>query len=172
MAYSWLNSDGLAIKYGTTEGTATRAGEFMDVQGGQHIWEQHLKYTDFNSTTQTVGDELVIVPAGIYIEKVSIFVKTAFVGASATLDFGLRSTAALTTTDSIDDNGLVAALAVASLSIGATIDLIKGSTGAGALIGGVSDATKKGVFTWKANTAAFTAGEALIKTYGRVINPV
>jgi hypothetical protein len=172
MAYSWLNSDGLAIKYGTTEGLATRGGEYMDVTNGYHVWEQHLKYTDFSSTNQVVGDELVIIPAGIYLEKVQIFVKTAWVGASATMDIGLRNNAALTTVDGIDDNGLVAAAAVATLSVGATLDIVKGGTAAGALLGGVSDATKKGVFTWKANTAAFSAGELLFRVYGRVINPV
>src|SRR5690349_1790689 len=112
----WTNSDGLVVRIGTSEGSASRIGEFMDVNNGFHVWDLHLKYTDFNSTTNTVffntGGALstVRVPRGIYLERVDIFVKTAFAGASATLDIGLMRALDDGAT-AIDADGLVAAAA-------------------------------------------------------------
>lgn len=175
MALYYTNADGLVVRYGPGEGFASRIGEFMDVSNGEHVWDLHLKYTDFNSTTQTnfftkTGPlDNARVPKGIYIERVEIFVKTAWAGASATLDLGLYRAIDDGAT-AIDADGLIAQLAVASLSVGAKITMVKGSTSAGALIGTVSDATYVGLFSGKANTAAWTAGEGIFRVVGRFIN--
>lgn len=168
---TWINSDGLVVKLGTAEAVATRIGEFAEVSDGWHTYEAHLKYTDLAAFgTKTVLDYYVKMPSGMYIERVAVFVKTAFTSAgSATLDFGLERALDNGVTE-IDSNGIIAAVPKATLSVGAIVDLVKGSTYAGALIGTVTDATYAGLFSATAGTANFTAGEATIMVKGRIIN--
>lgn len=165
-----INADGLLVKYGTEGGQTSRGGE-INVEGADHITEFAIKGTDIptlgnvvasTSTNTTLplmhGIEL---PLGARIQKVEIQVETAFTsGGSATLDIGLvradRST-------ELDYNGIVAAQTVASLSAGAFITLTTGSGTAGALMGTVL--ANKGVLTVNYNTAAFTAGKAVVRVY-------
>lgn len=168
---TWINSDGLVVKIGSTEAVASRIGAFAETADGWNVWDIHLKYTDFAAFgTAKVLDYVTRMPSGIYIERLTYFVKTAFTSAgSATLDFGLARSLDNGVT-AIDADGLIAAVPKATLSIGARIELVKGSTNAGALIGTVSDATYPGIFTATVGTADFTAGEMVINVYGRVIN--
>lgn len=168
---TWINSDGLVVQLGPAEAVASRIGEFTGdgTFNGYHIWEYHMKFGDFAAFgTTKVQDYTVHIPAGIYIERATLFVKTAFAGATATLSVGTNRTTDNTT--AISTTGLLNAVPVATLTVGATLDYIKGSTNAGGFIGTVSDATFNGVITTTVGTANFTAGEAVFRIYGRVIN--
>jgi hypothetical protein len=93
----------------------------------------------------------ITIPADALLESAKLFVTTAFVGATATMDIGTYDASSGA---AIDDNGVAAALAVASLSDNAVIAC------AGALIGTVLAANSKIGVSY--NTAAFTAGEATL----------
>lgn len=169
---TWINSDGLVVQLGPAEGVASRIGEFSGdgTYNGYHIWEYHMKYTDFAAFgTTKVQNYTVHIPGLYYLERATLFVKTAFAGATATLSVGTNRTTDNTT--AISTTGLLNAVPVATLTVGATLDYIKGSTNAGSLIGGIADATFNGVITTTVGTANFTAGEAVLRVFGRIINP-
>lgn len=166
----YINSDGLLVKFGVEGGQTSRGGE-INVEGADHITEIAIKGTDIPSLANVVAATStnttlplmhgVELPLGARIQKIEIQVETAFTsGGSATLDFGLVRE---DRTTELDYNGLIAAQTVASLSAGAFITLTTGSGTAGALMGTVL--ANRGVFTVNYNTAAFTAGKAVIRVY-------
>jgi len=110
----------------------------------------------------------VKLPSGAVIESAILYVDTAFTsGGSATLDIGTFRVDATTDTGGADDNGLVAARAVGSLTAGSRF------VGTGAQVGTKLDVTAPsgrdddGLFVAATyNTAAFTAGSGrLVITY-------
>lgn len=156
----WLNSDGLYVKFGTAEATAGAAGE-TNIAGDRR--EIVVTIDDLTVLTTTAGgtilDDHVWVPKNARIEEVEVEVKTAATGATADLNVGLirsdRST-------ELDFNGLVAAADVATLdAAGKRLNLITGSTAAGALIG--TTLAYNGLFCADWDTAAFTAGAVRIR---------
>ena len=81
---SWLNTDGLYIKYGTEETAVSRGGE-VDFDGA-HEYHFYVDYTDALSTTNTIvgtatGTEIGSVgpflPKGLRIQQVKVFTETA-----------------------------------------------------------------------------------------------
>lgn len=154
---TWNNDDGLHIRYGETEVVTTKGGAKPPV-GGLNHFEVVVELADLSTTAAIVGEGLLI-PNNHQVVGVDVFMEVAATsGGSATLDVGLvdqdRSTA-------IDDDGLVAALALASIDAeGDSLSLVQGSTGHGALVGDVI--TNTGYVTASYNTAAFTAGVARI----------
>jgi hypothetical protein len=121
-------------------------------------FEVVLDLDTLTSSAAIVG-EGVLIPNNHQVVSVEIFMEEAATsGGSPTLDIGLvdqdRSTA-------IDDDGLVAALALTSIdAIGDKLSLSQGSTGHGALVGTVI--TNTGYITAHYNTAAYTAGVARV----------
>jgi hypothetical protein len=105
--------------------------------------------------TETILADNVIFPDGAHMEKAEFYVETAFVGATATLGFGIievdRATA-------VDADGIDAAIAVTSIAAaGDTIDCD------GALIN-TTPATG-GLLTATVGTADFTAGRGILRVY-------
>jgi hypothetical protein len=156
---TWLNSDGLYIKYGTDEAALTKGGEIGDFfQYNEHQAEFVLSGATATYDFAAVGSDKIlsdtlVIPAGARISGCNIYVETAFTsGGSATLQFGLirtdRSTA-------IDDDGLLAATAVATLVSNYT------TGGTGALVG--TTLASDALVTAKVATAAFTAGKCLFR---------
>lgn len=171
-----INADGLLVKYGAEGGQTSRGGE-INHKGADHITEIAIKGTDIPTLGNVVADTSnnttlplmhgVELPVGARIQKVEIQVETAFTsGGSATLDFGLVRA---DRTTELDYNGLIAAQTVASLSAGAFITITTGSGTAGALVG--TTLANKGIFTVNYNTAAFTAGRAVIRVYWNFPSP-
>lgn len=162
---TWTNSDGLIVKFHRELGTTTKAGEFATVANGdQHVVEMTLSpMTALTATAGVVQDQHVIIPANSRIEKVEIITVTAATsGGSAVLNIGL---ARLDRTTEIDNDGLVAALALTAIdTVGETASLVKGSTGAGALVGTTIGANA-GVITADYDTAAYTAGAIKVKIF-------
>jgi len=165
---TWLNNDGLYIKFGTDETTVVDGGEYSTL-GSLHEVELEIDLDDLSTSTNTFLSDTVTLPSGARIEKVVIVVETAATsGGSATLDIGLidqdRST-------SFDDDGLVAALALAEMSdAGAVIEFVNGAdstpageSGDGALVG--TTLSNTGLIIASANTAVFTGGHLKVRIY-------
>lgn len=157
---TWKNSDNLFVKLGVSEAasldtTKGAAGEYRTA-GELRVTEVVIDLTDLNTSTDIIINDTAIFPKNARIEEVEVEVVTAATsGGSATLDVGFIQNSDRST--DIDQNGLVAAAALATINTaGKRLNLINGSTGAGALIG--TTTTLAGLFTAKAGTAVFTAG--------------
>ena len=157
---TWSNNDGLLVKFGTAEATPGEGGHPLQY-GPLMVAEVQFTGTDIGSTA-TLIDRHTIIPSGARIEKVEVVAETAFTsGGSATLDVGLVDQ---DETTEIDDDGLVAALALTSIDAdGDVVELIQGSTGHGALIG--TTLSNAGYLTCHYGTAAYTAGEMVLRVY-------
>jgi hypothetical protein len=146
---SWINNDGLRIRFGVEKTEKTFGGE-SSTDGNTRVITLDFDYADLAAT----GTEKVIgetrIPSGAVIKRSTFHVSTAFAGSGATLTFGLidedRSTA-------YDADGLDATIAVGALTAGATI------VNDGAAVGKVVDnAGTPVLITVTEGTAAFTAG--------------
>lgn len=162
---SWFNQDGLLVKFGREAGVAGIAGEFEDLEFGQHVLEINLDLTKLASTAAILDDNINI-PSDYTIMQVDVIATTAATsGGSATLNVGLiqrdRST-------NISDTALVSALALTAIdSAGETNKLTVGSTGAGGSIGATPG--YKAYVTAKYGTAAFTAGVVKIRVISQKV---
>ena len=166
---SWMNKDGLYVKYGTEEADVAKGGSF-NVDGGTHYVEAVVSdFTKLGTTAEIVGAEDggdprgIMVPKGAFIEKVEILMTTAATSAgAATLDVGLIKASDRTT--ELDDDGFAAAVALTAIDAdGDIVELIQGATGHGALIG--TTLAENGLLCVAYNTAAFTAGACKIRVY-------
>jgi hypothetical protein len=158
---SWLNSDGLYIKLGQTEGVASDVGEYVTT-GPLRMIEWTLQAATSLTASYAVQEPTTVVPKGARIEKVEVEVLTACTsGGSATLDVGLYR---VDQTTELDGDGFVAAAALATINTaGKLLTLINGATGAGALVG--TTLANNGVFVARYNTAAFTAGKLAVRVW-------
>ena len=161
----WTNSDGLRINIGVEEATVNKAGEYPDTIGNTRIVEVKVTPTGL-ALTPTLLDNFVSIPKGARIERVVVVANTAVTsGGAAVLNVGLR---ALDATTAIDEDGLVAALALASINAaGKTVDLTVGSTSAGALIG--TTLSQAGLLYADYDTAAYTAGDISVRVHFRIL---
>lgn len=159
----WLNSDGLAVKFGTTEGTAGTSGEVGEQAGNVRILEVRIPDLTVLTTTAVILDQNAYLGKSSRIEWVDV-VNTygaTITGTGATLTVGLMKT---------DQTTLLSAtgvLAAAPLTDWATAGTIKryqvGVTGAGAYLGLPASDTAVCYLTAKYGTAAFTAGSISIR---------
>ncbi len=158
MANTWLNNDGLYVKFGTAQADPNNGGEYRK-DGALHEIEVKIDLTDVGSSSTIVSDT-VFFPKNARIEEVEIVTHTAATSSgAATLDIGLiqadRSTA-------IDADGFVAALAKTSVDAAGEKTVLRvGSTGAGALIGTTNSTS--GYIVANYGTAAFTAGVIYVR---------
>jgi len=150
---TWLNADGLYIKYGVDEAVQNTGGG-VKAFGKTQLVEFTVTAADLTASVGSVGflSDTVFLPKNAYIESVEIFVETAFAGAGATLDIGLYKK---DRTTALSANGLAAAVATASLTAGASV------AGAGALV--KTRTAEPALITYRKNTANFTAGKAVIR---------
>lgn len=159
---TWMNSDGLYIKYGTSEGVSThKAGEFEDSVAGMTILELTMDLS-LLTQTETILNDAVFIPANAFIAWVET---VAIVGAATgtAIDVGLiardRST-------EIDYNGLLAAAPTANMNTAGetsryqvAVTIPTGLTGTGALVG--TEVTTAGggyVSASMTDATSFTAG--------------
>lgn len=158
---SWQNADGLGVSLGTNEATQRQGGEYR-TSGPLRFTE--IVLPDLTVLTSTAGgtilDNLIVLPKNARIEEVEVEVYTAATsGGSATIDIGLVR---LDRSTELDFNGLVAAATVASVNTaGKRLNLINGSTSAGALIG--TTTANPSMFVANYTTAAFTAGALRVR---------
>ena len=150
----WVNKDGLAVGFGThTVDTAvsskpSTSGDIQTVK--LKIVGPDLVDAGFPDAIAQANS--VIIPVDSLLVSATLFVTTAFTsGGSAVLDIGVYDVDA----DAIeDDDGIDAAIAVATLTANADI------TGDGAQVGAVVAVPVKLYASY--DTAAFTAGEATL----------
>lgn len=150
---TWLNDDGLYLKFGTAKTDVEVGGEYRTYGELREI-EVTIDLTDLTSSAAIISDTTFF-PNGARIEEVEIVTQTAATSAgSATLDIGLIQTDRST---AIDADGLIAALAKTAVDAAGEKNVVRvGSTGAGALLG--TTTSKVGYITANYGTAAFTAG--------------
>lgn len=165
---TWSNNDGLYLKFGTDRATAKAAGEYR-YDGPERVVEVEIPLASLTTSTNYFASDTATIPNGARVSRVVLYVETAATsGGSATLDVGLvdqdRTTA-------FDDDGFIAALALAEMSdVGANILFTPGSdstpageSGVGALVG--TTLSNTGLIVASANTAVFTAGRVVVRIY-------
>jgi hypothetical protein len=153
---TWTNSDGLRIKIGATEANVTQGGEY-NVTGQVHEVQVRFNLTSLGTATALL-EPGIIIPKGARIDSVEVVAETAATsGGAAALNIGLVR---LDNTTAIDEDGLVAALALSTINVaGEKNVLTAGTTGAGALVG--TTLANAGKFVADYDTAAYTAGVVL-----------
>ena len=177
---TWLNSDGLFVKFGPEEAAIARGGQTNCVNG---IYETvfYVDYRDALSAStailgsvagpDAVGSQGVMLPKGMTIHSVEVLTETAPTSsgtvASANLVLGLiredRST-------ELDYDGIATTSFVIGTvleSEGERVTLIPGATGAGALLGKVL--ANDGIVTISNSTHAshpYTAGKWRVTVRG------
>lgn len=167
VAGSWMNNDGLWIKYGTSKVVPATAGEYKSYETMRNT-EFYIDLTTlpaFGTGSIPVGADVTFIPAGAFIEQVDVECELAGAGATATLNVGLvgydRTTVASAT-------GFVNAMTVASLTQGSKQSMNGGSTFAGGYVGTAAGTPSAGYLWVTANTANFTAGKIKVRIRWRM----
>lgn len=151
---SWVDNTGLLNKYGTEQTVTSTGGEYVTTGELREI-EVKIDLTALTEDETVVNDNIFF-PVGMKIEEVEIYVDTAAATGTG-IDIGLVKSSDRTT--EIDFDGIVAASLTATLTAGAKLKLIKGSTSVGALITNGTATTSVGQITCsRTSSTAFTAG--------------
>jgi hypothetical protein len=153
---SWTNSDGLVVRFGTDKGTEKESGS---TEANVHRTLVHkFAFGDIANTDVTAADpESPFIPADSVITRATLYVTTAFVGATGVLDIGLKVAAGTNT----DDDGIDSVAVTVLDAIGDTINCDGAYvSSAGNLTGLRITADQYIMTTW--DTAAFTAGAATL----------
>jgi|SwirhisoilCB3_FD_contig_111_664941_length_8816_multi_4_in_0_out_0_3 acetaldehyde dehydrogenase (acetylating) len=161
MAY--LDSSGLYVKTGLEQTVPLTGGDYRTYGELREI-ELNLDLTKapLLSAGPIIVNDQIFFEKNMVVQEVEIYTTTAATGSTATLDIGLIAVDRAT---EIDFNGFIAALAQSSTNLstaGNKTVYTKGSTGAGALIGGSAVGTS-GYICMNYNTAAFTAGNIKVR---------
>jgi hypothetical protein len=158
---TWTNADGLVVGFGIH----SEDNNVPAVVGGSGaVKTMVVELPDASAleatasvTVASIPPQSAIIPRGSRILEASFQVTTAFAGATANLDIGTHSAAAVDD----DPNGIDAAVDVLVIdAIGAVVACD------GALVAGVTSAgaasTSDVVVTFSYDTAAFTAGAGVL----------
>lgn len=150
---SWMNNDGLFIRFGTEKPAVTFGGE-STTDGNERVITLNLKYSDFAAYgTEKIISEGVTIPSGAVLKSAVFQVTKAFAGTNATLSFGLIDTDRSTAYGSAGV-GIDSAIAVTAIdAVGDTI------TCDGAIVNTTIDNTTPVYVTATVGTANFTSGE-------------
>src|SRR3990167_8296456 len=162
MTNTWLNGDGLFIKYGTTEGAVGKGGQISDM-GPYRILEFTVRYADVASATATILDDNIFIPDNSFIAKVEVVTTTAWDSGGDAFVFNLGTVAYDRTTE-VDYNGLIAALPQGSMDPAGEWEVIDVEhTYKGAQVGTVI--AQPTYVTVDYDTAAPTAGASKVRIY-------
>lgn len=162
MAQTWLNADGLYVKFNGSAGTATTAGQYA-AEGDRSITELEIDLSKLTVTPGTILFDNVLIPKDAWVEKIAVRV---VVGATSsgdadtgTFDLGLvradRST-------EIDNNGLIEAMVEDDMDTVGTEQVLTTHTAGkgGALMN--TQIANTGYISGNYNTTAFTAGKVRV----------
>lgn len=172
---TWLNTDGLLVKFGKEEADKSPGGEVSNSSKHEIVFE--IDWTDALSATATIlgtvgtaGTYGVWVPKGARIEAMETIVKTPFTSSgtigSATLVIGTKKTSDFST--ELDHDGLTTTAFVGGSfdAAGERVYIVPGVTGAGDDYG--TTTAENGVIC-VANSAhathPFTAGRLLCRVF-------
>lgn len=170
----WVNSDGLAVKFGQDEADRALGGDIRTVND-IHVTQFDVSWSDLLSATYSVlgsvtsdGSGGITIPKNARIKAIEVLTTTAFTSsgtvASSTLGLGLKKASDLST--ELDHDGFLTASFVGNRldAVGERTYVEIGSTGVGALVG--TTISENGVIC-VANTAhashPYTAGTARIR---------
>ena len=156
---TWMNDDGLLVKFGASKGASTAGGEFgAFAEGNEHMLEFEVNTTVLDGTGLKFLSDVVTLPKDAYLTRATFAIETAFTsGGSATLAFGLYDT---DRTTAYDADGIDSAIAVGSLTSGSI-------TCNGALIGTRLANNTPSLITATVGVAAMTAGKGFLRVYWR-----
>jgi len=155
---TWTNEDGLVVRFGKENAEVVNQG--TTAANVKKSLVHKFDYTDIADTDTTAPDPLLpVIPAGSVIVSATLYVTTAFVGATGTLDIGLKTADGTNT----DDDGIDAAIAVTALdAVGDVIQCdgayVMDQTGN---LTGIRLTADQYIMTTY-DTAAFTAGAATL----------
>jgi len=137
MVQSWMNADGLYLKYGPDKAIANIGGELELTDGQMHEVQFKLDLTTLTQTETILSDQ-VFLPAGARIVEVETLTHTAAATGTA-IDVGLIRT---DRTTQLDYDGLLAAAPTANMDAAGersfyrkAVTVPTGLTGTGALVG-------------------------------------
>jgi hypothetical protein len=160
----WVNSDGLEVLYGSSK-SAMRSGGEVKHSGSLREIVLTINGADVPAADAPI-DKRITIPSGAWVDEAVLNVTTAFTsGGSATLDIGLMLDDADGTYSTSDDNGIDAAIAVATL-----VDNYRVVCDGAQCETNVTDGSNglPLVVSYGYNTAAFTAGVATLTIKYRV----
>lgn len=152
---TWLNSDGLYIKYGPEEAEVNIGGEYRTASVGLHEVEFSLGYTEFDSATPSIphtADGLgIIIPKGAKIKNIEFITTTAFTSSgtvgSSTLSVGFKKASDRST--ELDHDALTTSSATATVlkltTVGASVVVDGAATGAGAYLTSQTTMSENGI---------------------------
>ena len=174
---TWLNDDGLYIKFGAQEGASLQQGGAVCQYGPFSTYVINLDLTTL-TTTDTIINDVLVVPKDSQLESIEVFtVEVAATGDGVNL--GLIANDRLTATDitatdtTSDPDGLLDEYAAASMStlgeyekLWSTTDIGSGSGNVsantnGALLGKIL--TVPCLFTASVASTAYTTGKVQIR---------
>lgn len=122
---TWLNADGLLVKYGTQEGIPGKVGEYQDTHLGDAVVNVEIDYSLFTGITATqavIVDYGCKLPAGAIIDAIRITTDKAFATNPTSIDVGLVRE---DMTSTYDEDGLIDGLLLATFdSVGETTELL------------------------------------------------
>ena len=153
---AWTNEDGLIKRFGTDSAAVLPGG--TTAESKYRTLVHKFDYTDIATTDVTVPNpNEAFIPANAVIMRATLRVTTGFVGATATLDIGLKNSAGVNT----DDDAIDSAIAVTALNVEGDTILCNGAD----IVDGDLTALRYTeaqyiMTTW--DTAAFTAGAATL----------
>jgi hypothetical protein len=156
---TWSNADGLQVGFGTRTTNNDEAFSLRQ-DGNKYILEMRIDATNggtittTGTTTSAAHGYHIPIPAGSVITAGYFMVETAFVGATAKLNIGLKTSAGA----EVDYNGLLTDTNGEIAKIDANGDCVALD---GALVGAVVDTT--GYLCYQAVTASLTAGIGVVR---------
>lgn len=149
---TWTNSDGLVVGFGPRD-SKNDNGAVVETIGNVEVFQMNLDFDNLPAASGTApSTKSIPLPANAVINDAVIQVTEAFTAAgAATLTLGLKNSAGT----AIDADGIDAAIAVAALSLGATIQCD------GALVG-ADIGTADGYIASAVATGPFLTGHAIL----------
>lgn len=168
MAQTWLNADGLYVKFNGSAGTATTAGQYA-AEGDRSITELEIDLSKLTSTAGTVLFDNVIIPKDAWIEKILVRVAVPATSSgdvdTGTFDLGLVR---FDRTTEIDYDGLIQQMVEDDLDTLNTEQALTINTAGkgGDLMG--TQLANSGYICGNFNTTAFTAGKVRVLIYFRM----
>jgi hypothetical protein len=153
---TWTNSDGLEVRFGLDRTTENVTG--VNAVSAFKTMTHKIVGADLPDTDNAAASgDAAFIPAGSVITRAFVYVTTAFAGATATLDLGLKVAAGT----AISADGIDADIAVTALDAAGDTILCNGTYIADGDLTGVR-LTADAYVSASYETAAFTAGEAIL----------
>ncbi len=170
---TWLNSDGLYVKFGTDDAASEQQAGFICTYGPNLVYVLNLDLTNLTET-ETIQNDVLVLPKDAMIEWVEVATVTAS-ATGAAIDVGLIANDRDTATDlngsvtAADPDGILAAFAAATMSeVGEvtkfyTHESFPASVATGGALIGTTMTTPTLITASRTTSTAFTAGRVQIR---------